>query len=69
MLRGGDWEVGLRIARNVAVDKGNGGRASDDISSLGRKSLRQFADEAGVSRPTVATFSWRRMGRRHRRAL
>lgn len=68
MLRGGDWEVGLRIARNVAVDNGNS--ASSNPVRSDRVSLKRFAHDVGFkSHNTVATFSWRRMGRRHRRAL
>jgi hypothetical protein len=50
-IRGGDWEVGLRVARNVMVDAGHGGK----LSEL-RVSLADFAKDAGVSQNTVAKY-------------
>jgi hypothetical protein len=51
-VRGGDWEVGLRVARNVEVGAGEGGKpvSSDRISMV------DFANEAGISKNTVAKY-------------
>ena len=41
-VRGGDWEVGLRIARNVTVDAGHGKLRDPAVS--GRVSLAKMAE-------------------------
>lgn len=52
-LRGGDWEVGLRIARNVAVPEKQGAHVRSDM----KVSLEQFATDAGFkSKTTVAKY-------------
>lgn len=63
-VRGGNWEVGLRIARNVEIGKGNG-RPSKTVYKYpvsDRISIDEFAREAGISSRTVrrylATWEW-----------
>jgi hypothetical protein len=53
-VRGGDWEIGLRVARNVTVDNGNPNKAHARSST--RVSLKEFAREAGISEKTVAKY-------------
>lgn len=53
-IRGGSWEVGLRVARNVTVDAGRGGRNGEN--SPNRVSLRDFARDAGVDHNTIAKY-------------
>ena len=48
-VRGGDWEVGLRIARNVEIP------GSESISA-DRVTGSEFAREAGISYRTVARY-------------
>jgi hypothetical protein len=60
MLRGGDWEVGLRIARNVDPTKGTAHRVMLRPEHE-RVSVRQFADDAkaigyNISPNTVAKY-------------
>jgi hypothetical protein len=57
-IRGGSWEVGLRIARRVQVGKGNGrpSKTGKNLPVSDRVSLRDFASEAGVTHPTVAAY-------------
>lgn len=55
-IRGGSWEIGLRIARNVTVDTGNGGKSADKSALVNRVSLRTFATEAGIDGKTVARY-------------
>ena len=54
-IRGGNWECGLRIARRVTVDKGTAHRV---MASSGheRISIRDFSEEAGVSKTTIAKY-------------
>lgn len=51
-LRGGKWEVALRIARNVTPDAGNGGRP--EVGP--RHSFNQFAKDSGHSIETVRRY-------------
>jgi hypothetical protein len=51
-VRGGDWEVGLRIARNVEIGAGEGGEPARSR----RISLEAFANEAGIDRKTVTKY-------------
>ena len=52
-VRGGSWEVGLRIARNVTPGEGQGTSVRSD---RGRVSMVDFATEAGISKNTVAKY-------------
>lgn len=54
-IRGGDWEVGLRVARSVTVDKGTAHRLPKNLGRE-RVSMTEFAEEAGLSQPTVAKY-------------
>lgn len=51
-VRGGDWEIGLRIARSVEVNAGEGGKPRSST----RISVAEFAREAGISDKTVAKY-------------
>lgn len=53
-VRGGSWEVGLRIARRVQADKGRGGR--NEAAVTNRVSEREFATEAGIAVRTVGRY-------------
>lgn len=56
-VRGGNWEVGLRIARNVEIGSGQGERT--DFHAKARKSrvsASDFAAEAGIGRDTVRRY-------------
>ena len=52
-IRGGNWEIGLRVARNVTPNEGEGGKKP---ASSGRISIRDFATEAGISKTTVSKY-------------
>jgi len=54
-VRGGNWEVGLEVAKYVAVDDGRGGKLQD-LAVSGRASIAAFAEEADLSRPTIAKY-------------
>jgi WhiB family transcriptional regulator, redox-sensing transcriptional regulator len=57
-LRGGDWQIGLRIARRVQVGAGNGRppKTGKNLPVPERKSLREVAKDIGVSHPTVMKY-------------
>ena len=63
MVRGGDWEIGLRIARSVEINAGNGGdRRSESFSvpkgtlKVGKTSINEFAAVAGIGVNTVRRY-------------
>jgi hypothetical protein len=56
-VRGGDWEIGLRVARNVTPNNKGGRPKTSGISEVsGRVSLVEFAKEAGVHADTIAKY-------------
>ena len=71
MVRGGDWEIGLRIARSVWAKADGAGRPSNVKSNIklyitpdaGRQdgeelrcTMVEFGVEAGISQPTVRRY-------------
>jgi hypothetical protein len=52
-IRGGSWEIGLRVARNVQPGIGQG---TSSKSGQSRISLREFAAIASVSTTTISTY-------------
>jgi hypothetical protein len=57
-LRGGSWEIGLRIARRVTVGEGNGrpSKTSPIGEVSGRVGAIAFAREANISEHTVRRY-------------
>lgn len=53
-VRGGQWEVGLDVAKFVDPT-GKGGPRTDQNSSV-RVSLREFSEEAGLTQNTIAKY-------------
>lgn len=59
-LRGGDWQIGLRIARRAEVDKDHGVYVSQRPNvqnwTSERKSLRELSRDIGIHQDTVAKY-------------